>query len=60
MIADIIAIVLALSVFAYVIFSIGKKKGLKEGFFKDENDNDIPDFVEKKKTTKGSKSKKKK
>ena len=48
MLGDIIAIILALSVFGYVAFSIGRKKGFTKGFFADENDNDIPDWAEKK------------
>ena len=45
---DALAIGAALLIFAYVVFAIGKKKGAEGGFFKDTDDNDIPDWVDKK------------
>ena len=52
MIGDIIAGILALGFFGYVVFAIGKKIGAKGKFFADENDNDIPDALENKKKKK--------
>ena len=49
---DILAVLLVLAIFGYVTFLIGKQKGAKKGFFKDEDDNNVPDFLKNKKKKK--------
>ena len=47
MIGDIVAGILLIGFFGYVVFAIGKKRGKTEGYFADENDNELPDWAEK-------------
>ena len=53
---DIIIALIAIAFIAYVIFQIGKKRKATGKFFQDINDNNTPDFLEKKKLKNKKKS----